>query len=101
MDYQWLKRFFMWCTIINGALLLLAIVGTVAAPEPGQSLQSQWFQVPPESLSFAMYLFLGMFKIFWLVFNLVPYVALLIVGRTSGAELRRSDFNGTIHYHGI
>lgn len=27
------------------------------------------------------FLFLGFFKIAWLVFNLVPYVALLIVGK--------------------
>ena len=85
MDIQTLKPFFLWCTIINGALLALVILGAVAAPEPGLSLQSRWFQVPPESLSIATYLFLGLFKIFWLVFNLVPYLALVIVGKKAAA----------------
>ena len=85
MDLQSLKRFFLWCSIINGALLALAIIGVAAAPEAGQSLQSQWFHVPPETLSVALYLFLGMFKIAWLVFNLVPYLVLVILGRAAGA----------------
>ena len=87
LDAQRLKPFFMWCTIINGTILVLATLGTVLAPEPGASLQSQWFEIPPETLKVALYLFLGLFKIFWLVFNVVPYVALLIVGnRTLAAH---------------
>ena len=86
MQIQRATAFFMWCSIINGVLLVLAILGTVLVPEPGMSLQSQWFQVPPQELTVAMYLFLGLFKIFWLVFNVVPYVALLIVGRKAASS---------------
>ena len=85
MDVQKLKPFFFWCTIINGALLALAILSTIATSEPSMLLQSRWFHVPPETLSVATYVFLGMFKIFWLVFNLVPYLALVIVGKGATA----------------
>ena len=81
MDIQKLTTFFMWCTIINGVLLVLSIIGCILAPDFGYNLQSGWFEIPRETLNVVIYLFLGVFKIFWLVFNVVPYVALRIVGR--------------------
>lgn len=86
MDTEKLTAFFKWCSIINGALLVLAILGVVLGPEFGHTLQSRMFQVAPGSLSAAMYMFLGIFKIFWLVFNIVPYVALRIVGGSAAAN---------------
>ena len=81
MDIQKLTAFFMWCTIINGVLLVLAIIGCILSPDFGYSMQSEWFQIQRETLNVVIYFFLGVFKIFWLVFNVVPYVALLIVGK--------------------
>jgi hypothetical protein len=43
-------------------------------------MQSKWFPIPRETFNEVIYTFLGLFKIFFLVFNVVPYVALLIVG---------------------
>ena len=81
MDIQKLTAFLKWCTIINGALLILGIGSAILAPDLGYDLQSEWFQVSRETLNVATYSFLGLFKIFWLVFNVVPYAALLIVAR--------------------
>jgi hypothetical protein len=39
------------------------------------------FPVSREAFDVAIYSILGLFKIVWLVFNAVPYVALLIVGK--------------------
>lgn len=86
IDIEKLTTFFKWCSIINGALLVLAILGVVLGPEIGLGLQSRMFQVAPGTLSVAMYMFLGMFKIFWLVFNIVPYVALRIVGGSAAPD---------------
>ena len=44
------------------------------------SLQSKWFPIPRETFDVVIYAFLGLFKIIFLVFNVVPYVALLIIG---------------------
>ncbi len=80
MDIQTLTEFFMWCTIINGALLALWTVMCMFSPEWVYRTQSKWFPISREAFNVAMYSFLGLFKIFFLVFNAVPYVALLIVG---------------------
>ena len=79
MDIQTLTRFFMWCTIMNGALLLLWTTVFISAPGLVYRTQSKWFPIPRETFDVVMYSFLGLFKIVFLFFNLVPYLALLIV----------------------
>jgi hypothetical protein len=80
MDIQTLTTFFMWCTIMNGALLVLWTTMLVLAPNLVYRTQSMWFPIPRETFNVVIYSFLGLFKIVFLVFNVVPYVALLIVG---------------------
>ena len=80
MDIQTLKTFFMWCTIINGALLVLWATMCILAPDLVYRMQSKWFPISRETFKVVIYSFLGLFKIVFLVFNLVPYVVLLIVG---------------------
>ncbi len=79
MDIQKVTRFFMWCSIINGALLVLSMMGIILGPDFGLSLQTKLFHIPRETLNLALYLYLGVFKIAWLVFNVTPYVTLRIV----------------------
>jgi len=43
-------------------------------------MQSKWFPIPRETFNVVIYAFIGLFKIIFLFFNVVPYVALLIVG---------------------
>ncbi|MCK4621138.1 MAG: hypothetical protein KAT62_02865 [Desulfuromonadales bacterium] len=80
MDIQTLTAFFMWCTIINGALLILWISMCALAPNLVYRTQSLWFPLPRETFNVIIYSFLGLFKIVFLVFNVTPYVALLIIG---------------------
>ena len=80
MDMQTLTAFFLWCTILNGGLLAFWTVICMAAPDLVYRLQSRWFPIPRETYDVVIYCFLGVFKIFFLVFNLVPLLALLIVG---------------------
>ena len=80
MDIQTLTTFLMWCTIINGGILMLWTVFCMFAPDLVYRTQSKWFPVPREIFTVIMYSFLGLFKIVFLVFNVVPYVALQIVG---------------------
>ena len=80
MDIQTLTTFFMWCTIIDAGLLILWVAICASAPGLVYRTQSMWFSIPRETFNVVIYSFLGVFKIFFLVFNLVPYVALLILG---------------------
>ena len=80
MDLATLTTFFMWCTIINGGFLILWTAFCVLAPDLVYRTQNKWFPIPRETFNVVIYSFLGLFKIVFLVFNVVPYVALLIVG---------------------
>jgi hypothetical protein len=50
------------------------------APDLVYRTQSIWFPIPRKTFDVVIYSFLGLFKIFFLFFNVVPFVALLIVG---------------------
>ena len=80
MNIQTLTAFFMWCTIINGALLIFWTLMCIVAPNIVYRTQSKWFPLPRETFNVVMYAFLGWFKIIFLVFNAVPFMALLIIG---------------------
>ncbi len=79
MDIQSLTAFFMWCTVINGSLLVFWAAMCIWAPELVYRTQSRWFPIPRETFRVLIYSFLGLFKILFLVFSAVPYAALLIV----------------------
>ncbi len=80
MDIQSLTAFFKWCSIINIAVLALAILFFIAAPDFVNGILGYMFHLPRETLDVVHYAFLGLYKVVILVFNLVPYVALRIIG---------------------
>jgi len=79
MDIQTLTTFFMWCAIINGILFIYWVLICKFAPDFVYRMQSKWISIPRETYNVLMYSFLGFFKIIFLVFIVVPYVALLII----------------------
>ena len=80
MDTRTLTAFFMWCTIINGAILLLWALLFMIAPDWLYRMQKRWFPIARETYNSIFYCFLGAFKILYFFFNLVPYTALLMIG---------------------
>jgi hypothetical protein len=80
MDITAVRAFFMWCTIINVSLLVIFFLTSVYAGDWAYRIHSKWWPIPRETFNVAMYCFMGLFKIFVFVFNLVPYVALVIIG---------------------
>lgn len=80
MNIQMLQKFFMWCTIINGFLYVLSAIICIFASDWVYRMHSKWFRLSRESFNVVIYSFLGLFKIVFLVFNVVPYIALLILG---------------------
>ncbi len=80
MDMQTLETFFMWCTVINGGLLIYSTIGLTFAPNWIYKVQSRWYPISREAFNVIIYSFLGLYKLFFITFNLVPYIALRIMG---------------------
>jgi hypothetical protein len=80
IDIQTLKTFFMWCTIINGSILILSGLLFMFGLNYIYRIHSKWVQIPKDKFDIIFYSFLGVFKIFFLVFNAVPDLVLLIMG---------------------
>ena len=80
MDIIIIKTFFMWYSIINGALLVLSFLICAFAGDLVYKMHSKLFPISREAFNVAIYSFMGLFKIFVLVFNLVPYIACVIAG---------------------
>lgn len=80
MDLQTLTTFFMWCTIFNGGILIFWSGFCMFAPDLVYRTQNAWFPIPRETFNVVIYAFIGMFKIVFVAFSLVPYLALLMLG---------------------
>jgi len=79
MDIQTLTTFFMWLTIINVALFAWAALWLMLVPDLTYRIQTKFFPIQREKFNVTIYALLGVFKLFILVFNVAPYMALLIV----------------------
>jgi len=60
-------------------ILLFGITSYMLAPDLIYLMQKFWFPISGETFDLAFYSFIGLFKIIFLFFNLVPYIALLII----------------------
>ena len=80
MDIQTITAFMMWCTILNFALLWLSFLLCVFAADWAYSIHSKWFPIKRETYNTLIYSFLGLYKLLFFFFNVIPYVALLIIG---------------------
>lgn len=79
MDIGTLTAFFKYCTIINGSLFALWTLFVAFAPDLVYKSQSLFFPIPREKFNIIMYVFLGVFKIMFLFFNVTPFLVLLYV----------------------
>jgi len=79
IDIQTVTAFFMWCTIIDGGILIVWTLFFVFAPDLIYRIQNRFFPIHRETYNAVIYSFLGLFKILFLVFNLVPYLALVLI----------------------
>jgi len=75
-----LTSFFMWCTIINGSLLIFWGFFIVFMPNLVFQLQRKLFPISRETFDVVIYSFMGIFKLFFIFFNVTPYIVLLIIG---------------------
>jgi hypothetical protein len=84
MDVSSVRDFLLWCLVINYVILLWWFGAFVFARGWLYRLHSRWFRISEERFDAIHYAGMAAYKIGILLFNLVPFVALFILGRHGG-----------------
>jgi hypothetical protein len=79
MSLETVRGVLLWCAIINYGILLLWAVLFLLARDRFYAMQRP-FRLSPEQLDLVNYAGIVIYKLGILMFNLVPYIALRIVG---------------------
>ncbi|KFZ37886.1 hypothetical protein HR45_08560 [Shewanella mangrovi] len=79
MSLTQLVDFFQWMTLINVGLLMFSALMVSSFKSLIFRFHGQMFGLAPEQISLVLYGFLGTYKLLIFVFNLVPYLAMLII----------------------
>lgn len=79
MDIETLTSFFMWMAIVNAGILIFGAVLFGVAGDFVYAVRGKIFHMSRESFDNTTYAFVSAYKVLWIVFNVVPYVALRII----------------------
>jgi len=74
-----IRDMLLWCLLMNAGILLLWFAFLSLAHDWVYRMHTRWFKVSMEAFDSIHYAGMAFFKIAIFVFNLVPYLALLIV----------------------
>ncbi|QPK61815.1 hypothetical protein IVG45_13170 [Methylomonas sp. LL1] len=80
MNIELVHDALLWCTVINYGLLLFWALLFITAHDWLLRLHGRWFHLSIEKFDAIHYSGMAIYKIGIFLFNLVPYIALLIVG---------------------
>ncbi len=80
MTLEVIRSALAWCTLINWGILLWWFLFFTFAHDLMYRIHSKWFNIPVEKFDAIHYAGIAFFKILVFMFNLVPYLALRIVG---------------------
>jgi len=83
MTYVMIKDFFLWNSIINFGLLLISTLLIKFAHKLICRVHGKWFNLPEEKINLTFYRVLVYYKISIIMFNIVPLIALIIIGKCS------------------
>jgi len=80
MSMELIRDMLAWCTVINLGILIVWFLFFSLAQNWIYALHNRWFKLTIEQFNVIHYAGMALFKIGILLFNLVPYLALRIVG---------------------
>jgi len=80
MTIETMRAVLGWCSIINIGLLLWWFFAITVLHDWVYKIHSKWFKLSPATFDTIHYAGIAFFKIAVIVFNIVPYFALRIVG---------------------
>jgi hypothetical protein len=81
MGIDTLREFLGWCSIINFSILMWWFAFIALAHDWVYRLHTRWFSLSVERFDAIHYAGMAFYKLLWLVFNIVPYLALLIIDK--------------------
>lgn len=80
MNIETVREFLGWCTVINIGLLFYSSIMIMACRKWITGIHGRMFGLDEAELPGAYFRYLANFKIAVIIFNLVPFVALSIMG---------------------
>ncbi len=80
MTIDFSREFLGWCVVINFGLLMWWLAMIIFARDWVHKMHGRWFRLTAEQFDLVHYAGMAFFKIAIFLFNVVPYVALRIVG---------------------
>ena len=79
MTLEMAREFFGWVTLINLALFMFTAVMSILGRGFVQRVHGNLFELAPEDVNRALYNYLALYKIVFIVFCLAPWLALVIM----------------------
>lgn len=79
MTLEILQSFLGWCSIINIGIIIFWFIMITIAKETIYKLHSIWFKIEEDKFDVIQYKAIAFYKITVFIFNVVPYVVLLII----------------------
>lgn len=80
MKIETIRSMLLWCAVINYGILLVWFLAFTAAHDFIYRLHEKWFRLSVERFDALHYLGMSIYKIGVLLLNIVPLIALWIVG---------------------
>jgi len=80
MTIEIIRDGFAWCSVINLGILLFWWLWFMMAHDFMYRFHGKWFKLSVERFDEINYTLIGVFKLGIILFNIVPYFALRIVG---------------------
>jgi hypothetical protein len=81
MSLEMIRKVLLWCTVINYGILLIWFLFFMLAHDWIYQLHGTWFHLSVEQFDALHYAGMALYKVGILLLNLVPYIALRLVGR--------------------
>lgn len=79
MNLDQLTELFKWMSIINTGILILSSVLIMLLKNIMYKMHGKLFGIKEDDIALVSYQYLGMYKILVLVFNITPYISLLLI----------------------
>ena len=79
MDVEKLQEFFFWCMLVNFGIYTFTAIMILVFHDTILKVQRKMFRLDEETVSKSVYMYLANYKLLITVFNVVPWIAILII----------------------